>query len=128
ALGIVPLLTAAYTLPGDIVDYMEWKDGIRTEGLVSGATSFGSKMGAGFGSAILGWLLAFGRYDANLTVQAQPALDAEIMNGAGVPFFLCAACGVIILFWDIDKYRPQIEEARGEKAVSAVSAAAGELL
>lgn len=115
ALGIVPLLTAAYTLPGDIVDYMDWKDGIRTEGLVSGATSFGSKVGTGLGSATLGWLLAFGRYDAGLAVQAQATLDAEIMIGAGVPFFLCIACIAIILFWDIDRYLPQIEEARREK-------------
>jgi GPH family glycoside/pentoside/hexuronide:cation symporter len=112
SLGITPLLTATFTFPGDIVDYMEWKDGIRTEGLVSGTTSFGSKVGTGLGSAILGWLLALGNYNPNLPVQAQATLNAEIMINVGVPCILSVICFVVMLFWDIDKYRPQIDGAR----------------
>ncbi|MDR1642156.1 MAG: glycoside-pentoside-hexuronide (GPH):cation symporter [Clostridiales bacterium] len=114
--GMVPLSTALFTFAGDIVEYSEWKHGIRTEGFVTGTNSFGMKLGTGLGSALVGWLLAFGKYDASLEIQAQSTLNAEILIQIGIPIISAILCVIVLLFWDIDKHRPEIEKFLAKKA------------
>lgn len=115
ALGLGPLMTAAATFPGDIVDYMQWKTNIRAEGIVSSISTVGAKLGTGLGTALLGWFLAAGGYDGALGTQAQPAIDAEIAIVIVVPLILCVLCLIGMCFWDIDKYRPDIDRFLAEQ-------------
>ncbi|MDR2381058.1 MAG: MFS transporter [Bifidobacteriaceae bacterium] len=119
AAGLAPLMTASATFPGDIVDYMQWKTGVRAEGLVSSTASFGAKLGTGLGSALLGWLLAAGGYDGAADVQLPSAINAEIAAVVGVPLTVCALCLVGMYFWDIDKYRPAIDRFLAEAKSAA---------
>ncbi|GHV15922.1 MFS transporter [Spirochaetia bacterium] len=109
AVGLAPIMTASSTLTGDIVDYMQWKTSIRAEGIVSSISSFGAKIGTGLGSAILGWFLAMGGYNGALTTQTQSAINAEIAVVGGIPLVLCIITFAGMWFWDIDRYRPEID-------------------
>ena len=60
------------------MDYSEWKDGIREEGLTYSVTSFGQKIGTGLGTAALGWILAAGNYNVYPTVRKE--LDERRKN------------------------------------------------
>lgn len=51
-----------WAMVSDTIDYGEWKTGVRTEGLVNSACSFGYKIGNGIGSALLGLILEIGGY------------------------------------------------------------------
>ena len=53
-----------WAMVSDTIDYGEWKTGVRTEGLVNSACSFGYKIGNGIGSALLGLILEIGGYIA----------------------------------------------------------------
>ncbi|HEY2491609.1 MAG TPA: MFS transporter [Paenibacillus sp.] len=60
ALFMAPIAGTMFAMLADTIDYGEWKSGIRSEGLVYSAGSFGTKVGSGVGGAIVGWSLAMG--------------------------------------------------------------------
>lgn len=99
---------AISTLPGEVSDWSEWKIGNRAEGVVTSLGSFGSKVGSGVGAGLVGWILAMGRYDGSAVVQAQSALNAEIALVIGVPMVLAVIQIVLLLFWNMDKIRPDM--------------------
>lgn len=108
--GMVPMQVALFTLAGDIVDFTKWKNGIRVEGFVTSVNSFGIKVGTGLGSAMLGWILAFGGYDGTLEAQSGSALNAIIIIATIAPAVCCALEFFLWKLWDIDKYLPEIEK------------------
>lgn len=54
SIGLGPIFAGIYALIADACDFGEWKNGIRSEGLMSASQSIGSKIGIGFGSALTG--------------------------------------------------------------------------
>lgn len=103
-----PMTTSLLTLAGDIVDYNQWKYGIRTEGLATSANSIGSKLGTGLGAAILGWGLKVGEYDGTAAVQGPQAQGAIIMIAIGLPVAVTAAAFILMLFWNLEKYDKEV--------------------
>ncbi len=99
---------AISTLPGDVADWSEWKNGARAEGIVTSLASFGAKVGSGVGAGLVGWILSIGHYDGSAAVQAQSALNAEIMLMIGVPLALAVIQIVLLILWDMDKIRPKM--------------------
>ena len=115
-MGSVLFAAAIPTLVGDVVDWSEWKSGERSEGLVTSVSSFGSKVGTGIGAGLVGWVLAWGHYDSLAAIQPQSALTAEIMLVIGIPAMIAFIQMILLVFWDIDKIRPQmIEDIRKRK-------------
>jgi GPH family glycoside/pentoside/hexuronide:cation symporter len=108
--GTAALSTIVFTFSADIVDYGEWKTGIRAEGFAYSATSFGMKVGTGLGAAILGWALSMGHYNAALATQMPETIQAII----NVQAFSGIAIGVIefvlLFLWDYDKIYPTIQK------------------
>lgn len=104
--GLASALTAV--MLGDTIDYGEWKSGIRTDGLVYSASTFGAKVGNGVATASLGWALAIGSFDASLAVQAAPALNAIRFVFTVLPLIAAALAVFLNLIYDLDKKMPQI--------------------
>lgn len=116
--GNAPLSVAIFTLAGDIVDYNDMKTGIRAEGVATAANTVGQKLGAGLGAALLGWMLAWGRYNGELAVQPDSAITAMIVLAIVVPMIVSAIAFILLIFWDLDKYQPEVRaylEAKAEK-------------
>lgn len=103
-----PLCAAMYTLAGDIVDYNQWKHNIRSEGITTSVNSIGMKLGTGLGSAILGWMLAWGQYDGTLATQPQSAITAMIIVATLIPVAVNGIAAVLLGFWDMEKYQDKI--------------------
>lgn len=108
SLGSAPVMSAMYTFAGDIVDYNQWKHGIRTEGIATSVNSIGMKLGTGLGSAMLGWMLAWGKYDASLTAQPDSAITAMIIVAIVIPAVVSLVSAILLYFWDLEKYQPEI--------------------
>ena len=108
-LGGIPHNAGLFSLVADVVDYGEWKTGVRLDGLTNSATSFGMKVGAGLGSAIVGWGLAFAAYDGSLS--AQTAATVASIKGCytWLPVILFAIGLVVLLFCNLDKVAPEME-------------------
>jgi len=113
--GGIPFIVAMFTLSADITDYGEWKSGIRAEGFAYSCTTFGIKLGTGVGSAMLGWILAWGRYDADAAVQSEPAINAMILLAVVIPLVISAIQLILIQFWDLDKHLPDIQKDLQER-------------
>lgn len=99
-----------WTFSAEIVDYLEPRIGMRVEGLATSATSCGSKIGTGLGSAAIGWGLAIGGYSGELSVQPAGVRTALIFLFATLPAILCVARVVIMCFWDIDRHMKSTTE------------------
>lgn len=73
-IGYACVMGVQFAIIGDSVEYGEWKTGVRSEGLVFSAQSFGCKVGMGLGNALIGALLSWGHYDGALDVQPSSAI------------------------------------------------------
>jgi len=97
-----------FAMVADVVDYGEWKTNIRIDGLTYSATSFGMKVGTGLGSALVGWILAFGKYDGSAAVQSASAILSMKVLYIYLPIGLYILGFIALLFSNIDKIYPQV--------------------
>lgn len=108
--GMGPIMSGVFAMTADVVDYGEWKTGVRSEGLVNSCTSFGMKVGIGLGSAVLAWILAFGGYDGTAAVQTASAVSSIKFVYGYLGAIIAAVCLVLILLLNIDKNIAQIQK------------------
>ncbi|WP_202077759.1 MFS transporter [Caldalkalibacillus salinus] len=108
ALGMVPVVGSIFAMLADTIEYGEWKSGLRTEGLVYSAGSFGTKVGMGFGAAMLGWGLSLGGYNGTLEVQSATAINAIIFLFIFIPVMIAAAQLILMYLYRLDQEYPQI--------------------
>lgn len=107
-IGGVPHTSGLFALVADVVDYGEWKTGERIDGLTYSATSFGMKVGTGLGSALVGWVLAWGGYNATLGQQGAETLFAITSLYSYIPLSLFVVGIIVMFFTNIDKIYPVI--------------------
>lgn len=109
-IGHAALYSCLFAVVGDVVEYSEWKDGVREEGLTYSVTSFGMKFGTGLGTAALGWILALGNYDGAALVQSASAITAIKSLFLYLPLVITViVCIIWLLFMGIDKLYPTIK-------------------
>ena len=93
----------SFGIVADTVEYGEWKTGVRVEGMAYSALTFASKIGSGLGTALLGWMLSAGGFNADLAVQTQSAVIAIRCGYVFIPGVTCVIMMVIMWFYDLDK-------------------------
>ena len=91
-----------WAMVSDTIDYGEWKTGIRTEGLVNSACSFGYKIGNGIGSALLGLIIEVSGYVGEAATQSSSALLAIRLCYTWIPIAIFVICFVILRFYHLD--------------------------
>ncbi len=114
-LALGPIYADVFAMTPDIIDYGEWKTGIRSEGLTTCCVSFGMKVGLGLGAFVASWILESGGYDGMAAVQADSAVSAIRFGFGYASVILSAICLVIILMMNIDKDIEQIQKDLMEK-------------
>ncbi len=114
-IGTAPLLASFSAYTSEAADYGRYKTKLPMQSIYFSGTSFGNKVGAGLGGAVLGGILAWAGYDGLAEVQTATALAAIkyiYVFGAVIP------CIIIILlllpFGRLEKMRPEIEETLRE--------------
>jgi len=110
AIGTIPVSAALFALVADIVDYGEWKSGVRVDAMTYSAATAGQNLGAGVGAALVGWLLAAAQYDGTAEVQPQSAVDMEVFLFLGIPLIVYVLQFVIVIFLNLDRYQPRMTE------------------
>jgi glycoside/pentoside/hexuronide:cation symporter, GPH family len=108
-LGTIPSSAAMFALVADVVDFGEWKTGVRLDGMTYAAATAGQNFGAGLGAALVGWILAAGAYDGAAATQVASAVSSEIFLMLWLPVIVTAALGVIVYFLNIDKHLSQVQ-------------------
>lgn len=107
-IGSVPHSAGLFALVADIVDYGEWKTGVRLDGLTYSSVSFGMKVGTGLGSAIVGWGLSIGKYDPTQLVQNSSALQTIKAIYSYIPLSLVLVGMIVLSMCNLDKIYPSI--------------------
>jgi GPH family glycoside/pentoside/hexuronide:cation symporter len=107
--GIV--ITMFFAMLGDTADYNEWKNGRRATGLVYAAGSVALKTGFAFGGLIMGAVLGYYGYQANVEQTAR-SLMGIAMAASIVPGILFCLASLPMLFYPLD--RAKLEEIKLE--------------
>jgi GPH family glycoside/pentoside/hexuronide:cation symporter len=92
---IFPLVWSMYA---DTADYSEWKNGRRATGLVFSAASMSQKFGASIGIAMVGWILAFYGYQANVEQTEQTQNGIRMMLSIYPAFGALLAAGFMFIY------------------------------
>jgi GPH family glycoside/pentoside/hexuronide:cation symporter len=108
-LTICPMFTGAYAFVADATDYGEWKYKIRSEGIMSAASSVGAKVGIGIGSGLTAWILASAHYNIDNPFTLEVISAIRFGHGwLGVILSVCILICVMLI--DVEKYLPQIRK------------------
>lgn len=126
AIGSVPATASIFALVADVVDYGEWKNHVRLDGMTYAAATAGQNFGAGLGTALIGWLLAFGAYNGTAATQPQSALNVEVFLYVWAPLIASLMLAVLIFFLNIDKHLSTMQRDLAERRTTAAAAAAAE--
>lgn len=117
-LGSAPMLIASFAMLGDTVEYGEWKNGTRFEGLTFSAESFGEKIGTGIGGVILGAMLSMGGYIGGKATQSAAALISIKAAFIYVPIVLYLIIIVLLFMYKLDSEYPKIIEELNKRKTS----------
>lgn len=107
-IGNAGVSACQFAMVTDTIEYGEWKTGIRTEGLVNSAASFGQKIGNGLSVLILSIILNIGGYVGTAATQTAGAIMSIKAAYIYVPILLTAVQFLILLFYKLDKEYPAI--------------------
>lgn len=94
-----------------VVDFGDWKYGVRTEGLISISYGFGAKLGMGFGAAIASWVLAAGGYDGMAAVQSSSAIASISFAFTWLNVIIGCLMIVLTIFLNVGKYSEEMQAA-----------------
>ncbi|MBT2695906.1 MFS transporter [Bacillus sp. ISL-40] len=113
-LGLGLVAGLKFAMIADTVDYGEWKSGVRAQGLLMAASTFGVKFGMGLGGAIAAWIMSLGGYVANQQ-QSSSALFAIEFNFVWIPL-ICYIIGIVaVLFYRLEKEEAKMIQDLEEK-------------
>ncbi|MDR0584195.1 MAG: glycoside-pentoside-hexuronide (GPH):cation symporter [Treponema sp.] len=117
-IGLAFALGLLFVLTADTVDYGEYKNGVRSEGFLSAAASFGQKMGVGLGGAAAAFVLSAGGYSGEAEVQMPSAIRAIQFNYVFLPWISFVLVIILMCFYKLDKIAPrmmaELEERRSK--------------
>lgn len=100
--GNAGISACMFAMVTDTIEYGEWKTGIRTEGLINSAASFGQKIGNGLSNVLLGAILAIGGYAGKASIQTDSAKAAIKAGYIYVPIILTVVQIIVLMFYHLD--------------------------
>lgn len=118
-IGRIPIFGAIWGMLPDTIEYGEWKNGRRLEGVLYSAGSMGQKLGYGLGAAVLGWVMGAAGYNGLSDTQPESALAAISALFVYLPMILFAL--LIIMFWAyrLERIYPTVERELAERRAAA---------
>ncbi|GAA1024799.1 MULTISPECIES: MFS transporter [Amycolatopsis] len=118
-IGRIPIFGAIWGMLPDTIEYGEWKNGRRLEGVLYSAGSMGQKLGYGLGAAVLGWVMGAAGYNGLNHTQPDSALAAINALFVYVPMVLFVL--LIVLFWAyrLERIYPAVEKDLAERRAAA---------
>lgn len=116
--GNAGISACMFVMVTDTIEYGEWKTGIRTEGLINSAASFGQKIGNGLSNVVMGAILAAGGYVGTAATQTASAISAIKVSYIYVPIVLTVAQIIVLAFYHLDKEYDTILENIKKRRIS----------
>lgn len=105
--SVIPISVMINVYLIDCMDYGEWVNGKRVEGLIASTANFASKLGGAVASGAIA-LLAFAGYDGLMEVQPDSAITAIGGMFNILPLVLYIIMFVLSMVYKMDSLRPQM--------------------
>lgn len=106
----------------DCVEYGEYIDHERHEGMVYSGASFGMKLAAGLGAVIASTVMQVGGYVNNAPEQTDAAMNTILLATTVYPAILFALCIVSVLGYRLDKIYPDVIRELQQRRTSSNAA------
>lgn len=112
--------TCLFAMIPDCIEYSEYRDGERHEGLVYSSVSFASKVAGGLGIMISSMVMDFSGYINGAETQTESAMQAILIVVSVIPpiMFLIAASALV--FYRLDKIYDQIVRELKERNLKKI--------
>jgi len=120
--GTLPCSYMLSILCIDCADYNEYLGEKRMEATISSVVGLGNKLGAAFGTFLIGILLTSAGFDGTLAVQPDSAVMMIRLCYAIVPVIFYVLGGISLNFFKIDKMKEEITRVNEERRASNTSA------
>ena len=101
--GNAGISACMFAMVTDTIEYGEWKTGIRTEGLINSAASFGQKIGNGISLLLVGAVLSIGGYVGTAASQPASAFTAIRSCYIYIPIILTVIQIIVLTFYHLDR-------------------------
>ena len=109
-LGSTPLVASMYALVAETAEYASLKFDTKMDGMIFSCTSVGIKVGTGLGTALIGWVLAFGNYNGLAEAQPQSAINAISGLYLISPLIVSACLAVLLAALNVEKENKALRE------------------
>lgn len=107
-------------LNAQAVDYGEWKNGIRGEGVISCAGNVGNKIGSAVGTALMGGMLAaFGFIEGGVEQTASAVQGIKMTYTVATPVIYLILAVAFAAAWGLQKMMPKIQSELAERRQAA---------
>lgn len=110
SVSFMPIFILASNVIINCMDYGEYKNGVRGEGIYTCVSGFCSKVGTGLASGMLGLVTALGGYDGTAAVQSSSAMNSIILLFTVVPAALYLLAVIVLQAYKLDKELPFIQQ------------------
>lgn len=116
-LGVFNMVVTS--IVGDCVDYLEWKEGIRLEGMTASMSTFMAKIGSALSAGLIPFILLLVNYESN-QVQSEEAKEGIFLLITLIPAASMLLSTIPMFFYDyVGKKREQaIEEINKKRTES----------
>lgn len=99
----------------DTVDYGEYINKRRAEGLVYSGASFATKLANGLGTVTAGFIINLGGYVNDATTQSDSALSSILFAASGAPVVIYLVSVGILYFYRLDAEFPEVVRTLKER-------------
>ncbi len=113
AITMGPLMGSLNALVAEVAKNAYLKKGVHVEGMMFSCSSLGMKIGSGLGSALVGWILAFGGYVGTAETQTAGALSSIKFVYGALPLIVTVLLTIALYFQKVEadnaKYATEAE-------------------
>ena len=110
ALGMSPLQGDMNALIATTSEYTRLTTGKKVDGTMYSCTSFGTKVGGGLGTAIVGWMLAASGYVQNAVTQSQPCVNMLYVMYLWLPMIFNLIITFILIRLNVEKANKELQK------------------
>lgn len=112
AIGMSPLQGDMNALIATTSEYTRLTTGKKVDGTMYSCTSFGTKVGGGLGTAIVGWLLAASGYVQNAATQSQSCMNMLHIMYLWLPMIFNLLITIVLIKLNVEKANEKLMSDR----------------
>ena len=112
AIGMSPLQGDMNALIATTSEYTRLTTGKKVDGTMYSCTSFGTKVGGGLGTAIVGWLLAASGYVENAATQSQSCMNMLHIMYLWLPMIFNLLITIVLIKLNVEKANEKLMSDR----------------